>query len=164
MAHDTPHIDPYLFERQLEAFKKFVEEKSDPPFVSFASNRYIEEHEKYKSDIYHAGREALAFQTWEKSTIGSGEIAQAAVKAIEIQNNNLVPWQGRFGKEARPHQPLCEAGEQQNNLLEIEGCLFTLYREKQEERSFAELVDIFGRTYPLLAYLFFLRTAPDIFQ
>ncbi len=157
MAPDTPPIDPYLFECQRKAFKKFVEEKSGSPFVSFASDRYIEEHEKYKSEIYHAGRDALAFQSWERSAIGSGQIAQAVVKAIEIPKNNLVPWQARFGKEARPHQPLYEAEKQQEDLLRIERCLFTLYREKQEEHSFAELVDIFGRTYPLIAYLFFLK-------
>lgn len=157
MTLDTPHIDPYLFERQLEAFRKFVEEQSDSPLVSFASNRYIEEHEKYKSDIYHAGRDALAFQSWEKSTLGSGEVAQAVIKAIQMPKNNLVRWQARYGKTARPHQPLHEAEKQQDALLRIERCLFALYREKQEERSFAELVDIFRRTYPLIAYLFFLK-------
>ena len=157
MAHDTPHIDPYLFERQLEAFRKFIEEQSNSPFVSFASDRYIEEHEKYKSEIYHAGRDALAFQSWERSAIGSGKIAQAVLKAIEIPKNNLVPWQARYGETTRPHQPLYEAEKQQEGFLRIERCLFALYREKQEERSFAELVDIFRKTYPLIAYLFFLK-------
>ena len=157
MAHDTPHIDPYLFERQLEAFKKFIEEESNSLFVSFASDPYIEKHEKYKSEIYHAGRDALAFQSWERSAIGSGKIAQAVIKAIEIPKNNLVRWQARYGETTRPHQPLYEAEKQQEGLLRIERCLFALYREKQEERSFAELVDIFGKTYPLIAYLFFLK-------
>ena len=157
MAHDTPHIDPYLFERQLEAFRVFVEKKSGIPFVSFAGNPYIQKQEGYKYKIYDDGRDALGFWKWEKSAIGSGQIAQAVVKAIEIPNNNLVPWQARFGKEARPHQPFYEARNQQDNFLRIESCLFALYRETQEERSFAELVDIFGRTYPLIAYLFFLK-------
>ena len=157
MAPDTPPIDPYLFECQRKAFKKFVEEKSGSPFVSFASDRYIEEHEKYKSEIYHAGRDALALDKWKKSAIGSGKIAQAVVKAIEIPKNNLVRWQARYGETARPHQPLYEAGKQQDNLLRIEGCLFALYREQQEKSSFDELGDIFGKTYPLIAYLFFLK-------
>lgn len=38
MADDKLHIDPYLFERQLEAFRSFIEEKSGVAFVSFASN------------------------------------------------------------------------------------------------------------------------------
>ena len=157
MAPDTPHIDPYLFERQLEAFKAFVKEKSGITFRTFTSNPYTQKHEGYKYEIYSAGRDALAFQSWERSAIGSGEIAQAAVRAIEIPNNNLVPWQARYGETARPHQPLYEAEKQQDDLSRIEECLFALYREQQEERSFAEMVDVFGRTYPLLAYLFFLK-------
>ena len=62
MAPEIPHIDPYLFECQFKAFRKFIEEESGSPFVSFAGDRYIEEHEEYKSDIYHAGRDALAFE------------------------------------------------------------------------------------------------------
>ena len=157
MASDMPHIDPYLFECRREAFTKFVEEKSGSPFVSFASNCYIEKHEKYKSEIYYAGRDALAFQSWERSALGSGKIAQAVVKAIEMPTNNLVRWQARYGKTARPHQPLYEAEKGQADLLRIESCLFALYRENQEERSFAELLAIFRRTYPLIAYLFFLK-------
>ena len=62
MAPDAPHIDLYSFECQCEAFRKFIEEQSGSPFVSFERDRYIEEHEKYKSDIYDAGRDALAFE------------------------------------------------------------------------------------------------------
>ncbi len=157
MSPDTPHIDPYLLECQRKAFTKFVEEKSGLPFVSFASNPYVKKHEGYKSEIYYAGGDALAFQSWERSALGSGKIIRAVVKAIEMPKNNLVRWQARYGKTARPHQPLYEAEKQQEGLLRVERCLFALYREKQEERSFAELVDIFGKTYPLIAYLFFLK-------
>lgn len=157
MAPDTPQIDPYLFECQCEAFRKFIEEQSGSPFESFASNAYIQKKEGYKLKIYYDGRDALAFDKWKKSAIGSRKIAQAVVNAIEIPKNNLVPWQTRYGKEARPHQPLCEAEKQQDNLLRIERCLFALYREQQEKSSFDELIDVFGKTYPLLAYLFFLK-------
>lgn len=157
MAPDTHHIDPYLFKCQRKAFTKFVEEKSGLPFVSFASNPYVKEHEGYKSEIYYTGGDALAFQSWERSVLGSGKIAQAVVRAIEMPKNNLVRWQARYGKTAHPHQPLYEAEKQQEGLLRVERYLFALYREKQEERSFNELVDIFGKTYPLIAYLFFLK-------
>lgn len=46
---------------------------------------------------------------------------------------------------------------EQDQLLKVEASLFGLYREQQDEKSFAELVAIFGKTYPLLAYLFFLK-------
>lgn len=157
MAIDGPHIDPYLFQQQLEAFRSFVEEHSGLAFVSFASNPYTEEQEGYKYEIHHAGRDALAFQAWKQSDIGTGDIVEAVIGAIEIPKSNLVPWKGRFGKEARPHQPLYEAKNQQAKLAKIEECLFKLYREEQDEESFAELVSFFGKTYPLLAYLFFLK-------
>lgn len=157
MATDQPHINPYLFQRQFEAFRIFVEERSGVALVSFTRNPYIENHEGYKYEIYRAGRDVLAFQDWKRSGIGSGKIADAVMRAIEIPGSNLVPWQGRFGKEARPHQPLFEAKNQQDQLSRIEQCLFKLYRDEQDESSFAELIGIFGKTYPLLAYFFFLK-------
>jgi predicted restriction endonuclease len=157
MGIDQPSIDPYLFERQLEAFRTFVEEHSGVPFVSFSSNPYTEKHEGYKYEVHKAAREALTFQAWKEADIGSGEIAGAVIGAIEVPGNNLVPWQGRFGAEARPHQPLYEAKSQPDQLLRIEGCLFRLYRDQQEEKSFSDLTDIFGKSYPLLAYFFFLK-------
>lgn len=157
MEYTESHINPYLFQRQFEAFKAFIEEKSGVAFVSFASNPYTEKQEGYKYDIHRAGRDALAFQAWKESDIGSGEIADAVLEAIEIKNNNLVPWQARFGEQARPHQPLFDAKNQQEVLFKIEKCLFKFYREEQNELSFTELVHFFGKTYPLLAYLFFLK-------
>jgi len=157
MGPDTPHIDPYLFDIHLKAFKAFVHEQSGVAFVSFASNPYTEKEEGYKYGIYRAGRDALAFQAWRQSDIGSGEIAEAVIEAVEIPTNNLVPWQGRYGKEARPHHPLYEANNQPGQLLKVEECLFRLFREDQDERSFDALAGIFGRTYPLLAYLLFLK-------
>lgn len=152
-----PRIDPYLYQQQFEAFKVFVAEHSGITFVSFASNPYTEEQEGYKYDIHHSGRDALAFQSWKRSEAGNGNIAESVIRAIEIPNSNLVPWQPRFGKEARPHQPLFEARGQLGELRNIEACLFDLYHEQQDERSFDELLVFFGKTYPLLAYLFFLK-------
>lgn len=157
MVNVEPHIDPYLFQRHFEAFKAFVEEKSGIAFVSFASNPYTEEQEGYKYGIYRAGREALAFHGWTRSAIGSGKIAEDAINAIQLRNNNLVSWQPRYGDASRPHQPLFEARSNVDQLRRIESCLFRLYREQQDERSFAELIDVFGKRYPLPAYLFFLK-------
>lgn len=157
MATEEPHIDPYLFQRQFEAFKTFVEEKSGIGFVSFASNPYTEKQEGYKYEIYRAGRDSLAFENWNQSDIGNGAIADAAINAIQIPNSNLVPWRPRFGKEARPHSPLFEAKNQKDQLIKVETCLFKLYRKEEDEDAFADLIHIFGRTYPLLAYFLFLK-------
>jgi hypothetical protein len=49
MAITKPQIDPYLVEWWFVEFKKFVEEKSNIAFDSFASNPYTDKHEGYKS-------------------------------------------------------------------------------------------------------------------
>lgn len=59
----TPHIDPYLFDRQLEAFRAFgADEESGVPFASFAYYPYTDKQEGYRYEICRAGRDALAFQ------------------------------------------------------------------------------------------------------
>lgn len=157
MTISTPRIDRVLYDRQFAAFREFVAEKSGVPLMSFASNPYTEEQEGYKRDIYRAGRHELRFTTWKESDVGKGWIAEATINAIQVPKNNLVPWQGRFGAEARPHRPLFDAKNNDGQMREIEDCLFKLYRTEQPKESFTALVEIFGRTYPLLAYLFFLK-------
>lgn len=150
-------IDPYLFEKQFEAFKVFVEEQSNIPFVSFSSNPYTDEQEGYKYEIYREARDKLAFQAWKETDIGSGDIITATIEAIEVKNNNLVQWQSRYGDEKRPHNPLYEALNSQENTKNIEKCLFKFYHETDVQNSFEQLVDIFGKKYALIAYLYFVK-------
>ena len=157
MEITKPTIDPYLFEKQFEAFQKFVEEQSGVPFVSFASNPYTDEQEGYKYEIYRAARDKLAFQAWKDSDIGSGNIIVSTIESIEIQNNNLVQWQSRYGDEKRPHHPLYEAKQSPEKAKEIERCLFRFYHRTEVEKSFHDLIKIFGKKYSLIAYLFFVK-------
>ena len=157
METSKPTIDPYLFEKQFEAFQKFVEEKSSVPFVSFASNPYTDEQEGYKYEIYRAARDKLAFQAWKESDIGRGDIIASTIESIEIQNNNLVQWQSRYGDEKRPHHPLYKAKQSPEKAKEIEGCLFRFYHRTEDEKSFDDLIKIFGQKYALIAYLFFIK-------
>lgn len=150
-------IDPYLFEKHFEAFQKFVEKKSNVSFVSFADNPYTYEQEGYKSVIHREAREKLAFQAWKESDIGTGDIIASAIESIEIQDNNLVQWQSRYGDDKRPHHPLYEAKKSPEKLKEIEYCLFSLYHKANVENSFDEMIGIFGKKYALIAYLFFIK-------
>lgn len=152
-----PSIDPYLFELQFQSFSDFVESKAGVPFSSFASNPYTQEQEGYKYSIYHKGRDALSFQAWKKNDIGKGEIVAATIQAIEIPESNLIPWQARFGAEARPHQPLYKARDDGEQLERVEEALFQLFLTTDDDATFPKLVDIFGKSYPLIAYLYFLK-------
>ncbi|HEV3146740.1 MAG TPA: HNH endonuclease [Gemmataceae bacterium] len=157
MATNKAHIDPYLFERHFHAFRTFVEEKSGSAFLSFASNRYTDSEEGYKSDVYRSGRDALGFQAWERATVGNGVIARAVIAAIQLPDNNLLKWQEIYGEEGVPHRALLKAIEINDQLRSFEECLFRLYREEKAEQSFTELVSLFGKKYSLIAYLLFLK-------
>ena len=150
-------IDPYLFEQQYEAFCDYVCDKSGITFTSFKHNPYTRDQEGYKYSIHLKATEALAFQAWKKSDIGSGEIIDATISAIEFDGNNLVQWQSRFGDAARPHQPLHEARSTGVKVTEIEASLWELFRGDSDEKIFASLTSIFGKKYPILAYLYFLK-------
>ena len=129
------------------------------PFLSFASHPYTDGQEGYKYDIYKAAREQLAFQAWQKSDIGSGDIITATLQAIELTNpkNNLVSWQAKYGEESRSQQPLYEAKASGKEAANIEDCLYRLYHTTKEADLFVELTAILGRKYPLVAYLLFIK-------
>ncbi len=152
-----PRIDPYLFERQFAAFEAFVEGESGAPLVSFASNQYTEDQEGYKYKIHGEARKSLSFSKWTRASIGKGAIITATISAIEIPHNNLVGQQNRYGKDSRPQKPLYEALEDTEARKAVETCLYQLYHEPKEAQSFAELLRLLGRKYPLPAYLCFVK-------
>lgn len=157
MDNEKPKIDSYLFEQQFDAFLRFVEEQDEVRFDSFASHPYLERHEIYKYEICSMARKALSFQKWSENDIGSGKIIADTIRAIELQKNNLVAWQPRFGEQSRPHQPLYEATSVETKINFIEAVLFGLYRGGKDDDSFEKLIKIFGRRYAILAYLYFIK-------
>lgn len=150
-------IDPYLFEKHFEEFVRFVEGKSSVKFISFTSHPYTEYHEGYKYDIYTNARLNLSYQDWDRSDLGNGKIIQSTIDAIELNENNLLQWQARFGEESRPHHPLYESLNKQQNIENVERVIFQLYRSQNDEDSLKKLTTIFGKRYPLIAYLFFIN-------
>jgi len=150
-------INPFLFEKQFDAFKIFVEEKCAVPFTSFSTNPYVYEQEGYKNEIHKVAREKLAFQAWKKTDIGSGQIIAAVIDAIEIKDNNLVQWQAKYGEEARQHHVLYKAKESKQKTKEMESVIYDFFLHGVTKSSFDQFINIFGRKYALIAYLFFLK-------
>lgn len=154
---DVAYVDAYVLQQQFEAFRRFVSMKSGVPFRSFAADPYVEGEEGYKRDVLRQGRGALEFSRWKASEIGTGRIIDRTIRAIELRDNNLVPWRPRYGEALRPHQVLYESRTDGARRKEIERSLFELYRGVDDEARFMDLRRLLGARYPLLAYLFFLR-------
>lgn len=146
-------VSQSLFDFYFEEFKGFVEEKSNEKFESFASNAYTYEHEGYKDKVYHVAREALACQTWQKKDIGTGRIIDAVIASLGAKENNLVNWRSRddilkHWKDSKQHPEQCKKAET---------VLFNLYLNNDDENTFSQLVELVGRRYGFIAYLFFIK-------
>lgn len=148
-------MDDYLFDLYYKAFVDYVETESGQRFNSFPSNSRTQV-EDYKLELYREGVSQLGYRDWSDDHIGLGKIVGDTIRAIEIPDNNLLEWDSRRGADARPHSKMHAAGEF-DLRKPIEQAIYNLYRSDDAERSFEVLVDIFGKKYGLLGYLFFLK-------
>ncbi len=144
-------------------FQTLVEQKTDEQFTRFDEG-LIAAWESYKPRMRDKALSILGADQWQPAQIGSGEILQSVIDAIEIQathgdmTNNLVFWQNRFGHAQRDHRALLEAQNSAKDRTRFEQVFFDLYRTDRAEQSvFEELQDLTESKYPLLAYLFFLK-------
>ncbi len=155
-------VDEFHIEKQFRSFKRLIETKSRLPLKSFSQNPYTWDQEGYKYEVYRKARRALDLECWKRGYIGSGRIARAVISAIELTENNLVLWQARFGNEKRPHNKLYIALEQLSLLEDYERILYDLYYGNDDGHCFSKLVELFGRKYALLAYLFFFKRSRKV--
>lgn len=151
------------FADSYSQFQDLVTQKSGEPFTRFDEG-LIAAWESYKPRVRDYALELLAADTWTEDQIGSGEILQKVISAIEIQathgdrTNNMVFWQNRFGHAQRDHRALLDAERDAPDKQRFERLFFDLYRSDRDEAAIFEgLRDLSDGKYPLLAYLFFLK-------
>ena len=158
-----PETRPTDFAASFAHFQNLVAQKSGDPFTSFDEG-LIAAWESYKPRVRTYALELLAVDGWTEDQIGSGEILEKVISAIEIQathgdrTNNMVFWQNRFGHAQREHRSLLEAQRSAPDRQKFERLFFDLYRGDRDEGAiFEDLRDLSDGKYPLLAYLFFLK-------
>ena len=157
MPEMTCHIEPFPFNELFDAFRSFVVKKSGTSFHSFKGNKYTFEEEGFKDQLYKLGREALAFEAWKPEDVGTGKIARRTIAAIELRENNTFVHNLKFGSKGRLHKSILEAANEGKNRQGVESTLYDIFRSDLDEASFTRAVGTFGKKYPLIAYLFFLK-------
>jgi hypothetical protein len=161
-------IDSLIFQEQFARFDRrvFYNSKPHQHFVSFREG-FPDEIESYKTTLRIIARDRLAFDTWAAKEIGSGKILECVINAIEIhkgQNvprNNLVAWQARYRPGDVTHRALLDALTDRSTRRQVERWCFEFFRNHAEPgEAFRSFVDLVGRRYDLVAYLFFLSVCP----
>ncbi len=151
------------FQETFERFNDLVLRRSGQPFTRF-DRGLIHDWESYKPRLREHALGLLAADRWQESDVGSGNILNSTIAAIEIDlkakdlTNNLVSWPNRYGHASRDHRALIDAKVTGKGRRELERALFDLYRSNRDDGVlFDELSELTGRKYPLLGYLFFLK-------
>jgi hypothetical protein len=180
---DEFEIRDDFFEEQFDLFRQKLRYYGNgEEFKSFAEGT-PEKWELYKRYVYIEGRDRLDSKSWKREDIGTGKIIDKTIKAIEIHNvkspghktnleNNLLQWTLKNGEKGRTHNSLYESLETPQKTQEYEQVLFNFYQNiTDDETSFNRFMDIAGRKYPFIAYLFFLKNreiylpiAPETFD
>jgi len=153
-------VDPTAFDRAYAIFLKIIwlYEPRRKEFSGFREG-VADAAEGYKSRVYNTARLRLDLGAWSRADIGTGKILDRVIHAIEIQGNNLLFWHGGHGgPAARAHLPLIEAREDMAARGEAERILYQSFIEEgDDQRLFSDMIEVVGRKYPLMAYLWFLK-------
>ena len=155
-----PPINHALMDRYFRAFKAQVEKMDGRPLRSFSTSDYIVKEEGYKAPVYFEARMRLALDKWTQKKIGSGTILKAVIAAIEQKKNNLLMKGDEHGPGSKDHAVLYHALEDSQKRSHYEELFFHFYKDpSSSDRDFFEklLEDKEARTYPLIAYLFFIK-------
>jgi len=157
-------MDVPNFEREFRHFSQKVYPRfGDTEFVSFRDGA-ARGWEGYKPKLREQALTRLSANSWLPAMIGTGQILNQAIAAIEISGNdqtrnNLVSWEGRYGPASAGHAALKAASRDRQYLAAFEQWFFDAFRgsELPPAELFERLRVLAGDGYPLAAYLFFLK-------
>lgn len=164
-GNTSPRVDPGAVAAAFARFQHLMAlEDEGRAFTNFQEGAAAA-WEGYKPRLRDYALSRLSSEKWQEAQIGTGEILQQVIDAIEIQDsrvnltNNLVFWQNRFGHANRDHRALLEAQADPGLRRDLEQLFFELYRgpATAEGDAFSRLSHLTGSKYPLMAYLFFLK-------
>ena len=144
-------ISPRRFFAELDILRETLLKMDGIPFESFTRGTPYS-WEGYKDEVYAEARRRLAIEDWNVGDAGTGSILERVIQAVEIKGNNLLKW-AQYGA----HNVLSEV-RSDSRCFAVESLLCDFYKgELEAEETFDPLVDILGKKYPLIAYLFFIK-------
>lgn len=158
-------VDVPNFEAQFARFRDDLYLRhGDAPFSSFWKGA-AKAWEGYKLPLRDLALTRLDPASWSEGAIGSGNILEGAISAIEIGDreqyrNNLLAWDGRFGPASAAHAPLLAARTDPKRRRAMERWLYEAFVTREDDAALFEAFrGLAGDGYPLAAYLFFLIDA-----
>ena len=151
-------LDPDRLDEQFQRFRSLVPRRDEGRAFTNFQEGVVANWEGYKPPLRERALDILVPKAWTEAEIGSGAILQRTLEAVEIEGNNLIVLQNRWGPGSSEHGVLLNARRDAKRKLELERRLFDLFKGVADEgATFDLLKDLLGAKYPLIAYLFFLK-------
>jgi hypothetical protein len=145
-------IDKYCFDKNFELFKNFIESKDNNKFIGFDASGYFYSEEGYKENLYIESRKILQYWKWNENSVGSGKIIEKIIRAVNVNNNNLVDWRIRDPKK------LENFFKDVQIVNKFEQYFFDFYHNRISNEDFINKIsDEFGKQYSFIVFWFFIK-------
>lgn len=152
-------IDKVIFVQAFKKFRRDIQTYGGQPFGSLRDG-VVERDEGYKTRVRELALVQLDAESWLSSDVGRGDILECVIRSIEIHEskdvrNNMTDWgQNQYG--ASEPRFLRERLNNRFELRHFEERVFSLFHDTRTHRVVLDdLVDLLGKRYSLLGYLFF---------
>ena len=157
--------------REFTAYVSFHSQNGK--FNSFKDNLFIDTQENYKKRIWEKSKE-IKERMATFNNFGEGNLLDATIQLLEIENNNLVEWHGKHGPQSKEHIGLLNLKNKSKIEIKIfEENTWNFYFSDtiSDEEYFNYFTKTIGKKYALAAYLFYekdrsnyLPIAPETFD
>ncbi|MBR2524767.1 MAG: HNH endonuclease [Clostridiales bacterium] len=145
-------IDECL-KKKSEEFARYVNDRDRRSGqIDFNNPKSILSNELYKHKLFERSKTTLNTDSWDESWIGTGKIFEKIFPVIVDNDNNLInnfnnktDFNDHFRKNKTKYDPRSEQA------------VYNIFKSTDERKAFEYATDVFGRKYPTLGYLFFLK-------
>ena len=141
--YDVEYIEN-IIDQFIEAVSQQPEQAGKP--VSF-TNGYMDRTEGYKYAAYVKATDILDVKRWKLSKVKTGEIAERAIRAMNINENNFV----------FKSQKILFRDKTMTDPEETGQLIYNLFTNNDDEANLEALAAFFGRRYDIISYLFYLK-------
>lgn len=155
-------IDQNTFDLARDEFLARVraQEPGNREFEDFRTG-VVGTQEGYKTLVRSSALANLRTQTWTEQTIGSGEILDCMIAAIEVPDNNLIMIEARNGPGTEGHIKLKDAKGDDRRRLEALAYELFVETALTDAELFEAWIDAIGPIYPVISYFYFLKDAQE---
>ena len=150
-------IDTEKFNQTLQLLIGYIidaQEKNhcdNPTKIDFHSG-WLSEQEGYKRYIWHEAQKILKCNEWLENDLPGYDITNRVLKCMDIKIETGKPQNLLYYTERMRYERILEEKPQ-----EVEELIRRIYCSPDEEQAFRQGCALFGKRYPLMAFLFFLK-------